>query len=343
MVHRSVSVVRRISLIVLLLLVAVFLWPIGEHLIEQLPSIIFRRSPHDQYVRELRRTALDATPEGQQWLADAERALASPDELPMAFTRTLRVGPADMTARAWRFPVRRGQQLTIDAAFSRGAVFIDLFRAGSNERLASAPRDSSRLTHIIGADDELIARVQPLLGRHGTVRVAQRADATLRFPVQGVTASAVWSSFGEGRDRGQRRHEGIDIFAARGTPAVAAADGWITAQTSNSLGGNVVWIWALRHGVALYYAHLGRRAVAPGEWVDAGEIVGYVGNTGNAHGTAPHLHFGVYARPGGAVDPLPFVCDAPCGERLMHPSPPPRRRQPHVASGFSRKILENDS
>jgi hypothetical protein len=52
--------------------------------------------------------------------------------------------------------------------------------------------------------------------------------------------------------------------------------------------------------------------VAPGDQVRAGDVLGYVGNTGNARSTAPHLHFGIYARPGGAIDPLPFICDAPC-------------------------------
>lgn len=237
----------------------------------------------------------------------------------MAFTRTVRVGPADSTAHAWRFQPRRGQRLTIDAGVPSRVVFVDLFRADDGRRLASAPAGSARLTHVVDADQAVVARVQVALGYHATIRLIQRADATLRFPVEGATPRAVWSLFGDNRDRGARRHEGIDIFAARGTPVVAAADGWVTSQTRNRLGGNVVWVWSLSHRVALYYAHLDRRAVPPGEWVRAGDVVGYVGNTGNASGTAPHLHFGIYAPPAGAVDPLPFVCDAPCGERLMHP------------------------
>jgi murein DD-endopeptidase MepM/ murein hydrolase activator NlpD len=120
---------------------------------------------------------------------------------------------------------------------------------------------------------------------------------------------AVGSSFGSARDSGRRRHEGIDIFAPRGTPVIAAVDGWVTRQTSNRLGGKVVWLWAPARRVSLYYAHLDEHAVTPGERVTAGDIIGYVGNTGNARHTPAHLHFGVYAALAGAVDPSPFVVD----------------------------------
>ena len=313
---------RRAFVIGLLLLAAVFLWPVGDDLVRQLPSFFLRRSPHDDYVRQMRNEGRDQTAMGYAWLAAAEDALTDPDEVAMAFSQRRRFDAAH-PAHGWRFPLRRGQRLTIDVAFG-GGTFIDLFRADDGERLASAAAESSRLTYVVTEDDEVIARVQAPLDRHGPFRVTQRAEATLRFPVQGMTPRAVGGGFGEGRDRGRRRHEGIDIFAPRGTPAVAAVDGWITAQTTNRLGGNVVWIWSMRQRIGLYYAHLDRHAVLPGERVRAGDIVGYVGNTGNARGTPPHLHFGVYAPPSGAVDPLPFVCDAPCGERLMQPHFPPR-------------------
>jgi murein DD-endopeptidase MepM/ murein hydrolase activator NlpD len=138
----------------------------------------------------------------------------------------------------------------------------------------------------------------------------------MQFPVQGVTPRAVQSGYGDPRDRGVRTHEGIDIFAPLGTPVLAATDGVVARSTTNRLGGNVVWLWSSR-GLNTYYAHLDRHAVVPGDRLEAGAVVGYVGTTGNARGGAPHLHFGIYT-PNGTVDPLPFVCDAPCSERLMH-------------------------
>jgi peptidoglycan LD-endopeptidase LytH len=127
----------------------------------------------------------------------------------------------------------------------------------------------------------------------------------------------VGSRFGDPRDGGSRDHQGVDIFAPRGTPVLAAADGWVTGATENRLGGKVVWVWNPASGEALYYAHLDRQEVSPGARVRAGDVIGRVGNTGNARGTPPHLHFGIYEPGQGAVDPLPFICDAPCDGRGM--------------------------
>jgi murein DD-endopeptidase MepM/ murein hydrolase activator NlpD len=282
------------------------------------------QSPHDRYADELRSAKLHLTAAGRAWFAAAHGALDAPGVAAMAFSRAGTFDGSDDSAHGWRFPARRGQRLTIDVAFGFGPVFIDLFSAADADRLASAPAGSSRLVYEVKADQDVVARIQPELRRSGSFHLIQRSEATLGFPVQGVTPRAVGGTFGQPRDAGRRRHEGVDIFAPRGTPVVAVADGWVTPHTRNALGGNVVWLWSLTPRVAVYYAHLDRHAVTPGEWVREGEIVGYVGNTGNARSTSPHLHFGVYTPPSGAVDPLPFVCDAPCGERLLHASGPSR-------------------
>ena len=311
---------RRTLVVGSLLFAAVFLWPVGDAVLRQLAWLLDHRSPHDQYVRELGRAGLDQTEQGRAWLAAAHAAIEQPADGPAVFSRSGVFEEGRHGAYGWRFPVRRGQRVVITAAFGAGRLFIDLVDSNGRTTLASAAAGSTRLTYDVKADARVIARLQPEMSSAGPYRLMQRANATLRFPVADVTPSGVQSTFGGARDAGSRRHEGIDIFAPRGTPVVAAADGWITAQTSNPLGGNVVWVWSLRPRVALYYAHLDRQAVSPGERVRAGDVIGYVGNTGNARGTAPHLHFGLYAPAVGAVDPLPFVCDAPCGERLMQRS-----------------------
>lgn len=146
--------------------------------------------------------------------------------------------------------------------------------------------------------------MQPELLRSGRYTLVQRTLASLPFPVSGLTARAVQSEFGVERDAGRRQHEGIDIFAPRHTPVFAVADG--TARTAtNPLGGNVVWLRDRRQPRSFYYAHLTRAAFEGTSTVTAGDVVGYVGNTGNARATAPHLHFGIYQR--AAIDPLPFL------------------------------------
>ena len=126
------------------------------------------------------------------------------------------------------------------------------------------------------------------------------------MPAATVRARDLRSTWNAPRAGGQRRHEGIDIFAARGSRVVASTEGIVQRVGQNNLGGNVVWVLG-PGGQRHYYAHLDRFADAhAGMRVEAGTLLGYVGNTGNAAGTPPHLHYGIYAV-GGAVDPFPFL------------------------------------
>ena len=128
----------------------------------------------------------------------------------------------------------------------------------------------------------------------------------LPVPVEGVAASRIADTFGAPRGR-DRSHEGVDIFAARGTMVTSATHGLVTAVREGGLGGRQVWVLGparQRH----YYAHLDDWApgLAVGTVVVPGDPLGVVGDTGNARGTPPHLHYGVYAA-GGAIDPLPLL------------------------------------
>jgi murein DD-endopeptidase MepM/ murein hydrolase activator NlpD len=136
----------------------------------------------------------------------------------------------------------------------------------------------------------------------------QPAAAALLMPVEGVTSSRVANTWDAPRP-GQRKHQGQDIFARRGTPVRAAAEGVVVRIGENRLGGNTVSVAGAGSRI-YYYAHLDRYAdgLAIGDLVEPGAVLGYVGNTGNARGTPPHLHFGIYA-PGGVIDPLPFLVD----------------------------------
>lgn len=130
-------------------------------------------------------------------------------------------------------------------------------------------------------------------------------DATPGFqcPVQG--GAAFIDTWGAPRSGG-RRHKGVDMFNARNTPLVAVVDGTVRFS-SNSLGGLSTHVYS-DDGVTYYYAHLESHPgnLSSGQRVSAGTIVGYLGSSGNARYTSPHLHFEI--RPGGvAVNPYPTV------------------------------------
>jgi murein DD-endopeptidase MepM/ murein hydrolase activator NlpD len=113
---------------------------------------------------------------------------------------------------------------------------------------------------------------------------------------------------------GNRRHEGQDIFAPRGTPTYSATRGYIYNIGQNGLGGQTVSVVGAG-GRVYYYAHFDSYAagISEGDYVTSQTVLGYVGTTGNAQGTPPHLHFGVYTSTG-AINPLPLLTDRP-GEK----------------------------
>lgn len=135
-------------------------------------------------------------------------------------------------------------------------------------------------------------------------------DQTLAMPVQDVTKKQVTDTWHAPRGT-DRRHKGQDIFAPRGTPIQSATEGYIVRIGENSLGGQTVSVMGAG-GRVYYYAHLDSYApgIKEGDYVTTSHVLGYVGTTGNAAGTPPHLHFGVYST-GGAINPLPLLSDRP--------------------------------
>ena len=140
----------------------------------------------------------------------------------------------------------------------------------------------------------------------------------LLVPVQGVTASQIPDTFNDPRD-GVRIHNSQDILAKRGTPVIAADDGSVIHVGTNKLGGKVVWTTDPSHKLAYYYAHLDHYAkgLHDGQSISRGDVLGYVGTTGNAPKDVPHLHFqllkivkGVRYSEGPPVNPLPFFTQA---------------------------------
>ena len=143
-------------------------------------------------------------------------------------------------------------------------------------------------------------------------------DTALLMPVHGVPVKRVANTWKAPRSGG-RRHDGQDIFAKKGTPVVSATDGIVVRIGTSSLGGKIVSVMG-NGGRVYYYAHLDRYAetLKVGDDVKAGTTLGYVGNTGNARTTPPHLHFGVYTATG-AMNPLPLLADSK--QPVLDPTP----------------------
>ena len=274
----------------------------------------FRSStPYQQYVNTLRETGQDRSVIGDSWIHAGLRALGDERTIKVPTITEDVLFPWEPRAVAYRFRLRRGERLVLNITVQSDEpveIFGDVFDAVSPlSSLASVKPGGRQLLFEPPEDGEFVVRIQPELLRGGRLTLLHRVRAALLFPVEGHGRSSVQSFYAAPRDSGAREHQGIDIFAPRGTPALAAASGLVTSTSPNRLGGTVVWLWDPLRGQTMYYAHLDRQAVSVGRWVSKGETVGYVGNTGNARTTAPHLHFGIYRQRMGPVDPLPYVVD----------------------------------
>jgi murein DD-endopeptidase MepM/ murein hydrolase activator NlpD len=139
--------------------------------------------------------------------------------------------------------------------------------------------------------------------------------SSLSIPVAGVAADSLLDTFSDSRSEG-RVHDAIDIMAPRGTPVLAATDGRIVKLFTSKQGGLTVYEFDPSETYAYYYAHLDRYApgLSEGFGVRRGELIGYVGSTGNASPAAPHLHFAIFVLgpekhwwQGTAINPYPLL------------------------------------
>jgi peptidoglycan LD-endopeptidase LytH len=271
---------------------------------------IFNKTPHEKYADQLDDNGLEKTPEGRAWLAASQAALqdAQPVTLPYRQKGVFRADKA--RALGLSFKVRQGERIIFNLE-RKGTqplvIFADLFKQAQSTAAPLLSADTASTQFSFDADETgtYVLRLQPQLFQGGEYSLSVSVGPSLGFPVSGSKAKA-GSFWGASRDGGKRRHEGIDIFAPKLTPAIAAADGYITGVREGGIGGKTVWLRPDGKNVYLYYAHLDKQLVQEGQFVKKGDVVGLVGNTGNARYTPSHLHFGVYTY-NGAIDPFPFV------------------------------------
>jgi murein DD-endopeptidase MepM/ murein hydrolase activator NlpD len=182
----------------------------------------------------------------------------------------------------------------------------------------TAPEPSRKSTRILlgAAALAIAACAADDVTATGAAEAQALESLRLIVPVQGVRRDSVRDTFDE--RRGGASHEALDIAAPRGTPVLAAADGRVAKLFTSAAGGLTVYVFDPAQRFALYYAHLDGYAsgLREGARVARGDVLGYVGTTGNAPPDAPHLHFAIFRLgpehhwwQGTAIDPYPYLND----------------------------------
>jgi peptidoglycan LD-endopeptidase LytH len=278
-----------------------------------LPFFTPADTPRGRYAQALEQAGLASSALALDWTAAADSALETPVEVNSPYAEEGFLDPAVPTALAYRVTLSRGQRLRVETeleAPDSSRVFVEVFRAdsvGGPERVLAPEPGAGPLEYEPRRGAELLVRVQPELLRGGRYRITLVVSGALAFPVEGRGMQSILSFFGDDREAGRRVHHGVDVFAPRGTPVLAVSDGVVTRVGDQRLGGNVVWVRDEEREINQYYAHLDTQSVEVGARVRAGDTLGTVGNTGNARTTPPHLHFGLYQRGEGPVDPWFFL------------------------------------
>jgi len=177
----------------------------------------------------------------------------------------------------------------------------DLNRYNSRE-IVRKPSLNPTAPSAVARDSQFADRARALF--------APLSGTSLRMPVVGIRPRDLANSWHDPRDGGARLHKGIDIFAPRGTEIVAVSDGIVSFIGEQPKGGRVLWL-TTESGASFYYAHLDRWApgLYEGMEVQSGDLLGFVGNTGNARTTPSHLHFGI-SQNDDMVNPYPLLSSA---------------------------------
>ena len=289
----------------------------GYTIVQSASSSVRAQYPvRQQLVRELTDDSTYPLSLIDDWEWQAQRSLNEPLPLLLPYAEGWLALPDKSQAVTFTVLAREGRILEVNTQrdpTAQGGLVVELFDLDDDHMRPVAsigPTDNQLRWPVLNSGTYRI-RVQSALGSAGAFAVALDERFAFDFPVDTDAAEPVRSFFGMPRDGGKREHHGIDIFAPRNTPVVAAADGYVSRVGTSKRGGLHIWQRASdESGKAigtLYYAHLEDTFVTAGTWVDRGTPIGSVGNSGNAISTPPHLHFGLYQRFKGPLDPLPLT------------------------------------
>lgn len=276
-----------------------------------LKGLFQKQTPYEAYSSALKDAKLDRTALGSKWLAAGAAVFEDSLVISLPYSETAYFDASEVTANGYRFMAEEGQVINVEIetlSIEALTIFLDLFQLkDAPEHVAASDTAAVTLQYEVKETSVYMLRLQPELLRGGRYQLKITSSPTLAFPVWGKDGRSIASFYGANRDGGKRKHEGIDIFAPRGTPVMATTKGRIGAANTNRLGGKVVWMRDTERNLSYYYAHLDSQMVQPGQRVDIGDTLGLVGNTGNAITTPPHLHFGIYQSGHGAIDPYSYL------------------------------------
>tara|TARA_R110001592_G_scaffold105579_3_gene296794 strand:- start:43521 stop:44792 length:1272 start_codon:yes stop_codon:yes gene_type:complete len=267
------------------------------------------KNPYVAYSDALKKSDLQEYKIIQQWMRNGQVTVAGnlqAQNLP--HTEMVYFDPTKAEAVFYLYEVEEGSKISINAkalSDSSTVYFLDVFRSSLSGYSPYVFSQNQRtIVYTAQENANHLLRIQPELLGGGMLEVNIKVSGSIVFPISNMDAGQIASFWGDARGGG-RRHEGVDVFAKRGTPVRAVADGRVNRSDQNRLGGKVIWLNSGNYNY--YYAHLDSQLVNIGQRVKLGDTLGLVGNTGNARTTAPHLHFGIYRKGRGAKNPLPFL------------------------------------
>src|SRR5690554_3603776 len=230
----------------------------------QVRELISKESPRDAFISSLEKSLLGDTKMVTDWKRAWQSALSNPVMIEIPYREKALFFPNEADAAGFKFIARRGEviNIRIRAGFS---VFAELFPAGEADAIAVEVLDAdiSTLEFEVEENAEFVLVVQPELLSGGNCEIIISAGPSVDFPVLGRGTPDIRSFWGAGRDAGRRAHEGVDIFAPRGTPVQAVVNG-IARSGNNNLGGKVIWLSQPQKGRSFYYAHLDSQFVHGG-------------------------------------------------------------------------------
>lgn len=292
--------------------ILLFLIVVSCKQVRKVTDVITNPSARDVFERTFR----DNDSIFQQYEFNYSKAKRNNLQLDLPSVLSSKTDSLDFRVLAYTLYLERGERFIIETRTEADSLqlSLDLFAFDNDSTLSKKPLvanepEVNALKYDITETGNYKIVILPERSYNRNFSLSLYTEPTLFFPVSGKGNKAIQSFWGAPRGGGTRSHKGIDIFAKRGTPVVAATNGFISDTGNRGLGGKQVWLRDGIFGQSLYYAHLDSLVVSGGYRVKVGDTLGFVGNTGNAKTTSPHLHFGIYTS-SGAVNPLPFVQQA---------------------------------